>query len=220
MGKRANADSGTKQRVLESACRLFAEKGYRDTTVQEICEQANANIAAVNYYFRDKETLYIEALRYACELASQAYPLDGGLPEAAPPEEHLRAHVEANVRRILSDGPSSYFPRMRVKEMAEPTAAHRTLMKEIMRPFREHLEGVLVELLGDDADVKLCRLCALSVFSQFLILGFGRASRARLFKARRKSRPPSVEDLIDHITRFSLAGIRAMREQIRKRPHA
>jgi len=36
---------------------VFAEKGHREATLVEICERANANIAAAKYYFRDKATL-------------------------------------------------------------------------------------------------------------------------------------------------------------------
>jgi len=42
---------------------VFAEKGHREATLVEICERANANIAAANHYFRDEATLYAEAWR-------------------------------------------------------------------------------------------------------------------------------------------------------------
>ncbi len=202
----------TRQRVLESACKLFAEKGFRDATVQDICHLAGANIAAVNYYFRDKESLYLEALRHASEIADQAYPLDGGLPPNAPAEDRLRAHVGANVRRLLSDGPERYFPLILVKEMAEPTAAREVLFREIMPPIHENMRRILDDLLGEDADPKLRRMCVLSTISQFLFLGFNRAARERMFRADPCGPPPDIEELIDHMTRFALAGIRAARE--------
>ena len=71
----------TKDRLLEAACTIFADKGFRDATVAEICEAANANIAAVNYYFGDKEKLYDEVWHCAFSHATEAYPVDGGLPK-------------------------------------------------------------------------------------------------------------------------------------------
>src|SRR5438552_12326711 len=57
----------TQTRLLEVAGQVFAEKGFDGATVREICQRADANIAAVNYYFRDKEKLYIEAVKSACQ---------------------------------------------------------------------------------------------------------------------------------------------------------
>ncbi len=48
----------TKTRILIAASRVFAEKGYENTTVQDICTACDANIAAVNYHYKSKENLY------------------------------------------------------------------------------------------------------------------------------------------------------------------
>ncbi len=55
----------TRVKLLQSACKVFAEKSYRDATVAEICRYAGANVAAVNYYFSSKKALYAEAWRLA-----------------------------------------------------------------------------------------------------------------------------------------------------------
>ena len=49
-----NADRETRDRLLKSAERLFADRGFRNVTVREICRAAHANVAAVNYHFSDK----------------------------------------------------------------------------------------------------------------------------------------------------------------------
>ena len=57
----------TRLRVLESAVEVFAARGFRDATIHGICEGAEANIAAVNYYFGAKQALHgaaIETLQH------------------------------------------------------------------------------------------------------------------------------------------------------------
>jgi len=44
-------EPSTRQRLLDVASQLFARNGFRSTTVAEICTQAQANIASVNYHF-------------------------------------------------------------------------------------------------------------------------------------------------------------------------
>jgi len=46
-----------KDRILDVAEILFAEKGYEGTSVRDIAQQADVNIAMISYYFGSKEKL-------------------------------------------------------------------------------------------------------------------------------------------------------------------
>src|SRR5271165_6110376 len=98
----------TRQHLLEAAGEVFAEVGFRDATVREICQRAGANVAAINYHFGDKETLYVEVLRYAHGRALEKNPLLLGLPETAPPREKLHAFILSLLSRIFEKGPDSW----------------------------------------------------------------------------------------------------------------
>ena len=56
--KRPEQESGTRERILRAATRLFSRKGYDGTSTKEICEAAKVNIAAIHYHFSAKEKLY------------------------------------------------------------------------------------------------------------------------------------------------------------------
>jgi AcrR family transcriptional regulator len=47
----------TKERILDAAERLFAERGYAATSLRSIISAAEVNLAAVHYHFRSKEAL-------------------------------------------------------------------------------------------------------------------------------------------------------------------
>ena len=43
----------TRDKLIEAAGHVFAERGYRAATIRDICRRAGANVAAVNYTFGD-----------------------------------------------------------------------------------------------------------------------------------------------------------------------
>ncbi|PVZ68788.1 TetR/AcrR family transcriptional regulator [Pelagibaculum spongiae] len=47
----------TKDRILDAAESLFAEKGFSETSLRGITNKAEVNLASVNYHFGDKKSL-------------------------------------------------------------------------------------------------------------------------------------------------------------------
>ncbi|MBI4773778.1 MAG: CerR family C-terminal domain-containing protein [Deltaproteobacteria bacterium] len=212
----ARDSASTKERLLEAACNVFAAKGFRDATVAEICEEAGANIAAVNYHFRDKETLYAEAWRLAFQRSLAVHPPDGGVDEKAPAEERLRGRILSLVRRIVD--PESLEFAIVHKELANPTGLLVKVILESLEPLRHALEGIVRELLGDGASQRQVQLCHMSIRGQCFDL-LSREQWRKLFaKAEVNFGPPpleaGIEAITDHITLFSMAGIRELRRRI------
>jgi TetR/AcrR family transcriptional regulator, regulator of cefoperazone and chloramphenicol sensitivity len=58
LNKTNHATEPARDRILGVALRLFAENGFKKTSVREIAKQSSANIASISYYFGDKEGLY------------------------------------------------------------------------------------------------------------------------------------------------------------------
>jgi len=57
----------TKEKILETAAELFAEKGFDGTSVRDIAKAAEVNLAAINYHFKNKENLYLATFMESCE---------------------------------------------------------------------------------------------------------------------------------------------------------
>jgi AcrR family transcriptional regulator len=63
--------SDTRDRILDTAERLFADEGYSGTSLRTIIAEAQVNLAAVHYYFRSKEALLEAVFLRRAEPANQ-----------------------------------------------------------------------------------------------------------------------------------------------------
>jgi TetR/AcrR family transcriptional regulator, regulator of cefoperazone and chloramphenicol sensitivity len=206
----------TREHLLAAAKEVFAEKGYRDATIAEICERARANVAAVNYHFGDKDTLYKEAWRHSFLESVQAHPPDGGVSGDAPPEERLRGHVVSLLRRIADENNKEFW--IVQKELANPTGLLEELMEQELRPLHQRTEILVRELLGPGVSDGQVRFCVISIVSQCINPMVARKSGKRGQEG--KEGPLEIENTeaySDHVVKFSLAGIRALRHEAAKR---
>jgi AcrR family transcriptional regulator len=210
--KRQRTD--TPAQLLEAACEVFAEKGYRKATIAEICKRGGANIAAVNYYFRNKETLYAEAWRLAFQRSLEAHPPNGGISATAPSEERLRGQILSLMRRII-DPRNHEFEIVR-KEMAHPTGLLAEVMRASIEPVGKALSGIVEQLLGPKASNRQVRLCQMSIMAQCLHPMM--RERFRKLLPTHAGEPSllnaGIEAIAEHVTRFSLAGIQEIRRRI------
>ena len=55
---RSDEKEKSKQRILKSATKLFAKKGYDGVGIREICKDAGANICMISYFWGGKKGLY------------------------------------------------------------------------------------------------------------------------------------------------------------------
>jgi TetR/AcrR family transcriptional regulator, regulator of cefoperazone and chloramphenicol sensitivity len=209
-------DHDAQTRLLEAASDVFAEKGFRDATIVDICERARTNIAAVNYYFRSKEKLYAEAWRMAFYRSLAAHPPDGGVQAEAPSEQRLAGRVRSVIQRIVD--PETHEFDIIQKEHANPTGLLVEVMQESIQPMRQKMEFIVRELLGDRASDQQVELCQMSIMAQCLHTMIHRRHHKMFSEG---NAPPScsyskfsVDEITDHIVRFSLAGIQKLREEI------
>jgi AcrR family transcriptional regulator len=88
------ASPDTRTQILDAAERLFAEHGFRGTSVRAITDLAGANLAAVGYHFGSKSKLLAAVVRRVIEpiLAAQSAELDRLLARTPnPPVSELVA---------------------------------------------------------------------------------------------------------------------------------
>jgi AcrR family transcriptional regulator len=198
----------TRERLLEAAVQVFAERGYEAATIREICSRARANVAAVHYHFGDKKRLY-------CAIFDTVFSLlrarrTAFLPTVAPPPERLRVYIRALFEEIFyCDGDAERCTQLSaiyLAEMANPTEVLDGIVAQYMRRDAEELYAIVAALLETSPKEERVIDCAASVVGQILYYYHARPIISRLHP----NRPPvakRLNALADHVWRFSLGGI-------------
>ena len=198
-----------RERLLDEAEALFAEKGYNTVTVREIIAAADCNVAAVNYYFGNKKNLYLEVFR------SRWIPRAQRLQEyfrtllAAEQPSSLDAVVKSLALAFL-EGPLSDEERRRhhqlmAREMAQPTEAFDLVAEQVTMPFFQRLSDMLRPFMPPELTGEQVMLNILCIFAMVLYFSYARVAVSRLtsqeydneFKTR----------LVKHLIGFSLTGL-------------
>lgn len=204
---------GTRERILEAAGEVFAEKGFRDATIREIVKRADANLNAVNYHFRDKEGLYMAVFDYVHQRLKDEREAARLSSEDLSAEQKLDTFVQFHLRRMLSDGKPAWLAKLRAREMVEPTGIMDALVEKHIRPIHDHLVSIMKELLGEGATDEQAGLCAISVVAQCLHYHHAKPIITRLRPEIRYDEK-GIEALAEHITQFSLAAIKSISENM------
>ncbi len=189
----------TRERILDAAERLFAERGFAGTSVREITDAAVANLGAVNYHFHSKENLYAEV--FARRVALLREPVAAAARQAAGiarrrPAEGLRAvgrvFLAPHQRRSGSLRIVSLFAR----EMIERCLPPGFLERELRAPNTEALAGLIREM-RPGMPAALARACAHSFVAQLLHIVRGAGADLG-----------SVDAQLEHAVRFTVAAVR------------
>ncbi len=127
-------EPSTRDKIIQSAEILFAEKGPDGASLREITQAAGVNLAAVNYHFQSKEGL-LEVV-----LQSRLRPINElRLQLLADLEEQDGLSVEAILGAFVS-------PALDPKHM--PTGHFVLLMARLHHAQDAACQGLLLELLG------------------------------------------------------------------------
>ena len=208
MSSAADITLETRKRLVEVAAEVFAELGFRHTTIRDICQKAGTNVASINYYFGDKEKLYRAVFNYARQCA----PAELWVQESiADPEERLRAYVRGLITCIFAEGRLAWLGKLIAREMVEPTEALDEFVEEQIRPNHVRLKSLVKELVGADTDEEVARLASLSITAQCVYYYHCRSVLSRLYPEEPFD-SKTISEMVEHIVRFTLAGLKGLKQ--------
>jgi AcrR family transcriptional regulator len=183
------------QEVLEAATQVFYERGYADATVQDVADALGILKGSLYYYIRTKEDLLYWLLEAAHESVEVILSETAARQDLAPLERltiYVRRQVEFNVANL---------PRVSIYyHDVEQLSDDR--LKEIHRRRRTHEVWVVDMIRGaqerGEVDATLdAPLLANAMFGSLIWL----------YRWYRPDGGASPEAVVDHITRYAMAGI-------------
>lgn len=208
-------EKSVKSKILDAAGDVFGRMGYKAATIREICGAAGVNVASINYYFGGKEALYRTVVMDLISRTFDRFPVDAGVDAQSSPQDRLRAFNRGVLQRLLSPGGLSGYPgkgQLVVRELADPSPFMDDMVKEFIRPTAAVLSAIVSELLEPRASLQDIMRCQLSVIGQCFHYATARPIITRLM-AMDFTDAGIIDELTDHITLFSLAGIASVRHR-------
>jgi len=201
-----DADRETRERLLDVAARLFAERGLHKVTVRDICRDAGANVAAINYHFGGKSGLYDEVLRMAIRIMQTTNDEIFRVGKNQPPEAQLEGAIRIFLVRVVTT-PNKWIHQLMLQEVSSPTPAFDMVVKEVLKPRMLYVRNAIAGVMRCPPDDPRVTMCVMSVQSQLIaLLNNPLGSRVEAPKLT----PDRVEALARHIACFSIAGVRAI----------
>lgn len=94
-----------KLRILDAAEQLFAVKGFDGVTVRDIAEQAHVNVAMINYYFGNKDDLYLGIVESYLE--SLSIELEKVLRQEKDPRLRIKMYIDCYVDSLFTKAQSA-----------------------------------------------------------------------------------------------------------------
>lgn len=102
-----STDESTEEKLLDSALRLFAKKGYDAASIREIIEDAGVTRPVLYYYFKNKEDLFCRLVEIHFDRAYAE--IDAILAETKGCRPRLKALIRNAFERVESSPESVQF---------------------------------------------------------------------------------------------------------------
>ena len=199
---------------MHAAGPIFADKGFEGATVREICLAADVNVASINYHFGDKQKLYHETVLYAHECRHDS--VEKSAQPSSEPIVRLQNLIEQILFSMVVNENGPWQVRLLTNEIQHPTDTCRQLVRDHFRPFLVELSEAITDVAGKPIAADVLSTLAMSVIGQCMIYRFAPETHAMTIcseseiDSAQKPEPIDLAKLAGIVTKFSIAGIRAV----------
>ena len=197
-------------RLLDAGLTLFADKGFAQTSTREIAQTAQVNVAAISYYFGDKEGLYRAVFtdpRYNPRLDAQAL-----VSTPADMQTTLRVLLAGLTASLKQSDLTKQCMKLHFREMLQPTGVWQDEIDHNIKPNHQALVHALCQHLQlAQADDDVHRL-AFSISGLAVMLHVGHdvisAIRPKLIAS-----PAAIDLYVERMLGYAMAMVEAEAER-------
>lgn len=216
----------TRARIIEAAMRLFAAHGFDGASTRDIAREASVNAPALQYYFDNKEGVYLACIDYFVERAwatLQDVVADAeallARPDAAD-AELIDAYLALQSRfaNFLYECPETdHWRQFMARERAGlgPPTAFERIDAGINRRLFALTSALIGRLTGRPATDATTRIRTVAIDSQIAAFKVMRRHVLRALEWEGFGEPETrqVQEVLQEHTRILLMGLVALREQ-------
>lgn len=124
----------TRAHIIECAGRLIASQGFAQTTSKSICQAAQVNMAAVNYYFGSRDGLYMAVMQEVHDHLLSLEELTALYNSKQSPAEKIIAFVELYIENLLKQ--SNWYVEVWTRELLVPSPLFMEIFKSNLPKFK------------------------------------------------------------------------------------
>jgi AcrR family transcriptional regulator len=166
----------TRERILDAALTAFGEAPFRAVTTRQICNAASVSLPTLQYYFGDKEGLYLACAetiieRYRRHTKAAGAKAAEALSEGCSPETaraQLKALIGALAGFLVGSTEAASWAQFVSRELRDPGPAFEVLYAGLWRPGVEITSRLIARTMGISDDAPAARVRALLLISSLL----------------------------------------------------
>ena len=142
---RQNRSQATKEKILESAYKLFCARGYYQTTTNHIATAAGVSIGSLYSYYKDREEILADILKEFDSSLNQA------LDDLSREKELCRSDIGLWVQRVIERMASLREPARELYNQLRSLRYAYPKVAEVLRQQKARETGIILEYLRFNA---------------------------------------------------------------------
>ncbi|WP_028318751.1 CerR family C-terminal domain-containing protein [Desulfobulbus elongatus] len=184
----ANRERGdtARRKLIEAGLKIYSEVGYQSAPTRRLASAAGVNIAAIPYYFGNKEGLYHAVLdhivaHYLTHFGPCLERIEQALAEPTTTRDGYLALLDEYMRLMVhfvlrESDDCSQISRIYIREQLDPTSGFERLYNGFIKKMRETHEALVAVILGMDVRSLEVKLITQTLIGQVVIFKSSRVT--------------------------------------------